>query len=60
MLEIAPIGTNNLLRFQLRMRLRSLAADDKVIQKEGIDSLTVNELQAACRARGMRALGGKT
>ena len=59
-LEIAPIGTNNLLRFQLRMRLRSLAADDKVIQKEGIDSLTVNELQAACRARGMRALGGKT
>jgi LETM1 and EF-hand domain-containing protein 1 len=39
------------------MRLRSLAADDKVIQKEGIDSLTVSELQAACRARGMRALG---
>ena len=56
-LEIAPIGTNNLLRFQLRMRLRSLAADDKVIQKEGIDSLTIPELQSACRARGMRALG---
>jgi LETM1 and EF-hand domain-containing protein 1 len=34
-----------------------LAADDKVIQKEGVDSLTVSELQAACRARGMRALG---
>ena len=56
-LEIAPIGTNNLLRFQLRMRLRSLAADDKLIQKEGIDSLTIPELQSACRARGMRALG---
>lgn len=57
-LEIAPIGTNNLLRFQLRMKLRSLAADDKVIQKEGVDSLSISELQAACRARGMRALGG--
>lgn len=56
-LEIAPIGTNNFLRFQLRMKLRSLAADDKLIQKEGIDSLSVSELQAACRARGMRALG---
>jgi LETM1 and EF-hand domain-containing protein 1, mitochondrial len=56
-LEIAPIGTNNLLRFQLRMRLRSLVADDKLIQKEGIDSLTIPELQSACRARGMRALG---
>lgn len=56
-LEITTLGPNSLLRFQLRMRLRSLAADDKVIQKEGIDSLTVNELQSACRARGMRALG---
>lgn len=36
---------------------RSLAADVKVIQKEGIDCLTVSELQLACRARGMRALG---
>jgi len=29
-LEIQPIGTNNFLRFHLRMRLRTLAADDKV------------------------------
>lgn len=28
-----------------------------MIQNEGIDSLTVWELQDACRARGMRALG---
>jgi LETM1 and EF-hand domain-containing protein 1 len=58
-LEIAPIGTNNLLRFQLRMKLRRLAADDKLILKEGIGSLTISELQAACRERGMRSLGGK-
>lgn len=30
-LEIQPIGTNNFLRFHLRMKLRSLAADDKVL-----------------------------
>lgn len=29
-LEIQPLGTNNFLKFQLRMKLRSLAADDKV------------------------------
>lgn len=28
-----------------------------MIYKEGIDSLTVTELQAASRARGMRAMG---
>ncbi|EFX77250.1 hypothetical protein DAPPUDRAFT_22352, partial [Daphnia pulex] len=56
-LEIAPIGTNNLLRFQLRMKLRHLAADDKLILKEGIGSLSISELQAACRERGMRSLG---
>lgn len=28
-----------------------------MIKAEGIDSLTVEELQSACRARGMRALG---
>lgn len=31
LLEMQPFGTNNFLRFQLRMKLRSLAADDKVI-----------------------------
>jgi len=56
-LEVNTIGTNNLLRFQLRMKLRSLAADDRMIQKEGIDSLTLQELQIACRNRGMRAYG---
>ncbi|XP_039430932.1 mitochondrial proton/calcium exchanger protein isoform X2 [Culex pipiens pallens] len=56
-LEMSPIGTSTLLRFQLRMKLRSLAADDRTIQKEGVDSLNLSELQAACRARGMRAYG---
>ncbi|XP_054995077.1 mitochondrial proton/calcium exchanger protein isoform X1 [Sorex araneus] len=57
LLELQSIGTNNFLRFQLTMRLRSIKADDKLIDEEGVGSLNVKELQAACRARGMRALG---
>lgn len=32
-MEMNPIGTTNLLRFQLRLKLRSLMADDKVGSK---------------------------
>ena len=39
------------------MKLRLLRADDQLILKEGVDSLTEAELQAASQARGMRALG---
>lgn len=56
-LEVSTIGMTNILRFNLRMKLRSLAADDRMIQREGIDALNLSELQAACRARGMRAYG---
>lgn len=56
-LEVGSLGTSNFLRFQLRMKLRALAADDRMIQREGVDSLTTPELQSACRSRGMRAYG---
>ncbi|XP_072515352.1 LETM1 domain-containing protein LETM2, mitochondrial [Salminus brasiliensis] len=57
LLELQPIGTNNLLRFQLMMQLRTIKADDEMIAKEGVAAMTVAELQAACRSRGMRSLG---
>ncbi|XP_039571314.1 LETM1 domain-containing protein LETM2, mitochondrial [Passer montanus] len=57
LLELQPLGTNNLLRFQLLLRLRSIKADDEMIAKEGVSGLSVPELQSACRARGMRSLG---
>lgn len=56
-IDVPTLGTNNFLRFQLQLKLRSLMADDKIIQKEGVDSLNLAELQAAARARGMRAYG---
>uniref|UniRef100_A0A8D0ABR0 Mitochondrial proton/calcium exchanger protein n=1 Tax=Sander lucioperca TaxID=283035 RepID=A0A8D0ABR0_SANLU len=57
LLELQSMGTNNFLRFQLIMKLRNIRADDKLIAEEGVASLNVNEVQAACRVRGMRSLG---
>ena len=39
------------------MRLRHLKADDKLIIREGLSNMTVQELQHACKERGMRAIG---
>merc|ERR1712241_656255 len=57
MLELPPIGTNAILAFSIEMRLRNLKADDKVIRREGLENMTVLELQHASKERGMRALG---
>lgn len=57
LLEFTPIGTNAFLRFQLEMQLRKLRTDDMIISREGINNLSVTELQIACKERGMRALG---
>lgn len=50
-------GNDNLLRFQLRNRIRQLKKDDQDIIWEGLDSLDKEELQLACMERGMRATG---
>ncbi|KAM4745718.1 LETM1 domain-containing protein LETM2, mitochondrial isoform 1-T2 [Anableps anableps] len=57
LLELQPIGTNNLLRFQLMMKLRAIRSDDEMISAEGVAAMSVSELQGACRSRGMRSLG---
>ncbi|XP_061754715.1 LETM1 domain-containing protein LETM2, mitochondrial [Nerophis ophidion] len=57
LLELQPIGTNNLLRFQLMMQLRTIKSDDEMILAEGVAAMSVSELQSACRSRGMRSLG---
>jgi len=57
LLLLPTIGTDGLLSFQIRYRLKRLHADDLLIRSEGVESLSVQELQTACRERGMRALG---
>lgn len=46
--------TDMMLRYQVRHRMRQIKRDDKAISFEGVDSLTVAELQTACAARGIR------
>ncbi|CAO3607513.1 unnamed protein product [Mucor fragilis] len=56
-MNINAFGTDNFLRFQIRNRMRQIKADDKVIQNEGIETLTIQELQNACASRGIRSVG---
>lgn len=57
LLNLTPIGTSNFLRLQIEMRLRHLKADDRLIQKEGMDRMSHMELQNANLERGMPAFG---
>ncbi|KAI8656463.1 hypothetical protein LRP88_11768 [Fusarium phalaenopsidis] len=53
-MNLNTFGTDMMLRYQIRHRMRQIKRDDKAISFEGIDSLTVAELQGACAARGIR------
>lgn len=57
LLGIQSFGPNSWMSFQIRIRLRSLHADDLRLAGEGVESLSDNDLQQACRDRGMRAYG---
>ncbi|KAK8541796.1 hypothetical protein V6N13_137613 [Hibiscus sabdariffa] len=50
---ISPYGTDAYLRYMLRRRLQEIKSDDKMIQAEGVESLSEAELQQACRERGI-------
>ncbi|KAH6786593.1 LETM1-like protein [Perilla frutescens var. hirtella] len=52
---VSPIGTDAYLRYMLRKRLRRIKNDDRLIQAEGVESLSEAELREDCRERGMLA-----
>lgn len=54
---INAFGTDNFLRSTIRSRLTTIRRDDQLIDREGIDELSVSELQAACQSRGIRTSG---
>lgn len=56
-MSLRPFGNDNILRYQIRYQLKNIINDDKVIDYEGIDNLTKEELYQACVSRGMRAYG---
>lgn len=53
-MNLNTFGTDMMLRYQIRHRMRQIKRDDKAISYEGVESLTVAELQNACAARGIR------
>ncbi|GAM82644.1 hypothetical protein ANO11243_006260 [Dothideomycetidae sp. 11243] len=56
-MSLSTFGTDAMLRYHIRHRMRQIKRDDKAIAYEGIESLSVPELQAACQSRGLRTQG---
>jgi len=46
-----------MLRYNIRHKMRQIKRDDRAISYEGVDSLSVPELQTACASRGIRTHG---
>lgn len=53
---ISPFGTDAYLRYMLRKRLQEIKNDDRMIQEEGVETLSEAELRQACRDRGLLGL----
>ena len=56
-MSLGTFGTDAMLRYTIRHRMRQIKRDDRAIAWEGVESLSVPELQTACAARGLRTHG---
>lgn len=56
-MNLNSFGTDAMLRYNIRHRMRQIKRDDRAISYEGIESLNVVELQNACASRGIRTHG---
>ncbi|TPX69882.1 hypothetical protein CcCBS67573_g06722 [Chytriomyces confervae] len=56
-MSLNAFGTDAYLRNQINDQLVSLKRDDSLIAKEGVDNLTIPELQTACNNRGIKIVG---
>ncbi|KAK4565234.1 LETM1 domain-containing protein ylh47 [Recurvomyces mirabilis] len=56
-MNLNTFGSDAMLRYQVRHRMRQIKRDDRAISFEGVESLSVPELQTACAARGLRTHG---
>ncbi|EDO19630.1 hypothetical protein Kpol_1018p170 [Vanderwaltozyma polyspora DSM 70294] len=56
-MSLRPFGNDNLIRYQIRHKLKSIMQDDITIDYEGVQSLSPEELHQACVSRGIKAFG---
>jgi LETM1 and EF-hand domain-containing protein 1 len=52
-MDLPVWGTDNMLRYRLSNKLAVIQQDDTLLDKEGVDSLTLTELKNACQSRGI-------
>ena len=52
-INIRPYGTDQILRYRIRHKMLKIKEDDRLIEDEGVDSLSLAELQQACASRGI-------
>ena len=53
-MNLPSFGTDTMLRYSIRVRMRQIKRDDRAIYYEGVDTLSVPELQTAAASRGLR------
>ncbi|KAG5363253.1 LETM1 domain-containing protein mdm28 [Yarrowia sp. B02] len=53
-MNLQHFGTNLMLRYSIRHKMRQIKMDDRAIYAEGVDSLSMTELQIACASRGIK------
>ncbi|OOQ81714.1 LETM1 domain-containing protein mdm28, mitochondrial [Penicillium brasilianum] len=56
-MNLNSFGTDAMLRYNIRHRMRQIKRDDRAISYEGVTSLSVPELQMASASRGIRTHG---
>ncbi|KAJ5111381.1 LETM1 domain-containing protein mdm28 [Penicillium argentinense] len=56
-MNLNSFGTDAMLRYNIRHRMRQIKRDDRAIFYEGVHSLSVPELQMASASRGIRTHG---
>ncbi|CAN6675073.1 LETM1 domain-containing protein Ylh47p, mitochondrial [Trichomonascus vanleenenianus] len=56
-MNLQTFGTNVMLRYSIRYKMRQIKRDDRFIDYEGVESLSVPELQTACSSRGIKTYG---
>jgi LETM1 and EF-hand domain-containing protein 1 len=52
-INIKPYGTDQILRYRIRHKMLKIKEDDRLIDEEGVNSLSLLELQQACASRGI-------
>lgn len=56
-MNLRPFGSDQILRYQIRYRLLQIIKDDRALDYEGVESLSLSELHSACVSRGIKTHG---